>query len=151
MMRAYPFGLIFHEDIDKAEHWAVEHSKLTHRDPIALAACTAVGVGVAQVLRDEEVMTVTLAMVKAARRYCPKTANIIERAVDDAWSWPRRSVDLRSCVFPSVMVASRKRWLRLFNSWKMSFRVSKEAGGYSCTVTGVWGVPAPWRPASGWP
>jgi hypothetical protein len=109
MMRAYPFGLIFHDDIDKAEHWAVEHSKLTHRDPIALAACTAVGVGVAQVLRDEEVMTVTLAMVKAARRYCPKTANIIERAVDDAWSWPRRSVDLRSCVFPSDLAARSNR------------------------------------------
>src|SRR2546421_6900426 len=37
VMRAYPFGLLFAADLDKAEHWAVEHSRLTHRDPIALA------------------------------------------------------------------------------------------------------------------
>ncbi len=38
VMRAYPFGLLFADDLQRAERWSVEHSKMTHRDPIALAA-----------------------------------------------------------------------------------------------------------------
>ena len=95
VMRAYPFGLVFHDDTDKAEHWAVEHSKLTHRDPIALAACAAMGVGVAQVLQGESVEAVTSAMVKAARRYSPETADMIERAVDEAGSGVEPKVTLQ--------------------------------------------------------
>src|SRR5262249_10246306 len=53
VMRAYPFGLIFSDDLDKAERWAVEHSKLTHRDPIALAASAAMAVGMARIVRQE--------------------------------------------------------------------------------------------------
>ena len=41
VMRAYPFGLIFHDDLERAERWAALHSSPTHRDPIALAACAA--------------------------------------------------------------------------------------------------------------
>lgn len=95
MMRAYPFELIFHDDIDKAEHWAVEHSKLTHRDPIALAACAAMGVGTAQVLQGESVGAVTLAMIKVARRYSPETADMFERAVDEAGSGVEPKVTLQ--------------------------------------------------------
>jgi ADP-ribosylglycohydrolase len=39
VVRAYPFGVMFHADPAKAEAWAVEHSKMTHRAPLALAAC----------------------------------------------------------------------------------------------------------------
>src|SRR5207249_6145442 len=53
VMRAYPFGLVFAADLDKAEAWAVEHSKLTHRDPIALAASAALAVGMARIRRRE--------------------------------------------------------------------------------------------------
>jgi ADP-ribosyl-[dinitrogen reductase] hydrolase len=95
VMRAYPFGLIFHDEIDQAEHWAVEHSGLTHRDPIALAACAAMGVGVAQVLRDESVKTVTSDMVNAARRYSPETADMIEQAVHEAGSGIEPKVTLQ--------------------------------------------------------
>lgn len=42
VMRAYPFGLAFAEDPERAEAWAVEHSKLTHRHPIALGACASI-------------------------------------------------------------------------------------------------------------
>ncbi len=45
VMRAFPFGLVFHDDSEKAKLWAVEHSKLTHGHPIALAACAAMAVG----------------------------------------------------------------------------------------------------------
>jgi ADP-ribosylglycohydrolase len=41
---------VFHDQVEKVEEWAVEHSKLTHRDPIALAACAAMGVGMVGVL-----------------------------------------------------------------------------------------------------
>jgi ADP-ribosylglycohydrolase len=41
VMRVYPFALAFARDPDRAEEWAVAHSALTHRAPIALAACAA--------------------------------------------------------------------------------------------------------------
>ena len=37
----HPFGLVFADDVDVAEGWSVDHSKLTHRDPTALAASAA--------------------------------------------------------------------------------------------------------------
>jgi ADP-ribosylglycohydrolase len=94
-MRAYPFGLVFHDQVDQAEHWAVEHSKLTHRDPIALAACAAMGVGMVGVLSGENVEAVTSAMVNAARRYSPDTADMIERALDEAGSGVEPKVTLK--------------------------------------------------------
>ena len=95
VMRAYPFGIIFLDNTEKAERWAVEHSKLTHRDPTALAACAAMGVGLAQVLQGESVESVTSAMVKAARGYSPKTADMIERAADEAGSGVGPKVTLK--------------------------------------------------------
>lgn len=86
VMRAYPFGLVFAHDLERAEAWAVAHSKLTHRDPIALAASAAMAVGVARVMRDEPVATVLSEMVAAACRYSPKTAGMMARAIDEAWS-----------------------------------------------------------------
>src|SRR5260221_3559971 len=41
VMRAHPFGLVFADNPEKAALWVVEHSRLTHGDPIALAACSA--------------------------------------------------------------------------------------------------------------
>jgi ADP-ribosylglycohydrolase len=86
VMRAYPFGLVFAHDLERAERWAVAHSKLTHRDPIALAASAAMAVGVARVMRDEPVELVLSEMVAAACRYSPKTAGMMARAIDEAWS-----------------------------------------------------------------
>ncbi len=84
VMRAYPFGLLFAHDLGRAEAWAVAHSKLTHRDPIALAASAAMAVGVARILRDEPIATVLSEMVAAACRYSPKTAAMMARAIDEA-------------------------------------------------------------------
>ncbi len=84
VMRAYPFGLVFADDLKKAEQWAVEHSKLTHRDPIALAACAAMAVGVALALRGETVGAITSEMVAAACRYSPSTAAMMATAIDEA-------------------------------------------------------------------
>ncbi len=86
VMRAYPFGLVFAGDLARAERWAVAHSKLTHRDPIALAASAAMAVGVARVLRDDPLEVVLSEMVAAACRYSPKTAGMMARALDEAQS-----------------------------------------------------------------
>lgn len=51
VMRAYPFGLLLGSDERHAELWAVEHSRLTHGHPMALAACAGLAVGVARALR----------------------------------------------------------------------------------------------------
>lgn len=94
VMRAYPFGLIFRDDLRKAEEWAVEHSKLTHRDPIALAASAAMAVGTALALRDEDPIYVVSEMAAAACRYSTKTAAMIIRAIDDAQTGVEPSVTL---------------------------------------------------------
>ncbi|MCA9609816.1 MAG: ADP-ribosylglycohydrolase family protein, partial [Myxococcales bacterium] len=84
VMRAYPFGLVFADDLSRAEGWSVEHSRLTHRDPIALAACAAMAVGVARTLRDEPVDGVLSEMVAAACRYSPRTGEMMARAMAEA-------------------------------------------------------------------
>lgn len=84
VMRAYPFGLVFAEDPATAEQWAVEHSKLTHRDPIALAASAAMALAVAAATRGEEVDSIQAALIDGASRYSSETAVMIERALKEA-------------------------------------------------------------------
>lgn len=84
VMRAYPFGLVFADDPQRAELWAVEHSRLTHRDPIALAACAAMAVGVAGCVRRRPIGEVLDAMIAAADRYSDRTANMMRRARTEA-------------------------------------------------------------------
>jgi len=84
VMRAYPFGLVFAHDLEQAEHWAVEHSRLTHQDPIALAACAAMAVGMARIRRREAPALVVSEMVAAAGRYSARTAAMMAIAVEEA-------------------------------------------------------------------
>lgn len=84
VMRAYPFGLLFDQDLGRCEEWSVAHSKLTHRDPIALAASAAMGVGVALVLRGATTDHVLSEMIAAACRYSPRTAVMMAEALVDA-------------------------------------------------------------------
>jgi ADP-ribosylglycohydrolase len=84
VMRAYPFGLVFVDDLQTAEEWAVAHSKLTHRDPIALAACAAMAVGTALCVRGVELRQTSSEMVAAACRHDATTAAMMAQAIDDA-------------------------------------------------------------------
>lgn len=84
VMRAYPFGLVFAHDLEKAESWAVAHSKLTHRDPIALGACAAMAVGMARIVRGAAPSRVTSEMVAAACRYSARTAAMMATAIEEA-------------------------------------------------------------------
>jgi ADP-ribosylglycohydrolase/protein-tyrosine phosphatase len=93
VMRAWPFGLVF-DDPSEAERWAVEHSKLTHRDPIALAACAAVVWGVGLGLRGRDVDETARAMIEAAARWSAPTAAMMTRARDEARDGTPPSVTL---------------------------------------------------------
>lgn len=100
VMRAYPFGLVFADDLEKAERWAVEHSRLTHRDPIALAASAAMAVGMARILHNQPVDQVTTEMVAAARRYSDRTGEMMAIAVDEA----------KSGILPDVTLDRLRAW-----------------------------------------
>ncbi|MCK5617096.1 ADP-ribosylglycohydrolase family protein [Candidatus Pacearchaeota archaeon] len=84
VMRVFPFGLVFAHDIKLAELLAVEHSKLTHGAPIALAACAAMAVGTAYSLKKEHPNIVVEKMIEAAKKYDKKTAGMIRDAADAA-------------------------------------------------------------------
>lgn len=84
VMRAYPFGILFAEDEARAVDWAVQHSKLTHRAPIAFAACAAMAVGMVRSLRDACVEETVRAMSDAARAHDAGTADMIDRAYREA-------------------------------------------------------------------
>ncbi len=84
VMRAYPFGLMFSNDIERAGFWAAEHSKLTHRDPIALAACATMAVGMVHMIEGTGLEDTISAMVEAAKRYSTTTGDMIYQAAEDA-------------------------------------------------------------------
>lgn len=84
VMRAYPFGLLYADDLERAEQWAVAHSRLTHNDPIALAASAAMAVGIAWLLRAADPRFALSEMIAAADRYSPRTAQMMAAALDEA-------------------------------------------------------------------
>lgn len=85
VMRAYPFGLVFSDESEKAKLWAVEHSKITHGHPIALAACAAMAVGTAHALaglkNHDEIIEI---MIQAAEEYDKGTATKMKKALEYA-------------------------------------------------------------------
>jgi len=80
VMRTHPFGLIFAQNPQKAEDWAVEHSRLTHGADIALAACAAMAVGTAYAVQGKDPGFIVQQMIKSAKKYDKKTAKKIEAA-----------------------------------------------------------------------
>jgi len=94
VMRAHPFGLVFAADPPRAEAWAVAHSSLTHRDPIAQAACAAMAVAVAGFVRGDAVEPTLQAAVAAALRWDATTAGMIGRALAEAHQGVPPSVTL---------------------------------------------------------
>jgi ADP-ribosylglycohydrolase len=80
VMRAHPFGLVFADDPEKAALWAAEHSRLTHGNPMALAACAAMATGVAYAVQGKTPEFIVEKMIAAARQYDEVTATKIESA-----------------------------------------------------------------------
>ena len=83
-MRAWPFGLLFAHDPDLAIEWAVEQSRLTHRAPIAFAACAAFAHGIALAASGTAPTTVAEVITHTAARWSTETAEMMHRAADDA-------------------------------------------------------------------
>lgn len=84
VMRAYPFGLAAWDNADAAEQWAVEHSYLTHGDPIALASCAAMAVAMARIINGASIADALAEMPAVATRHDPKTGLMIEQALAEA-------------------------------------------------------------------
>ncbi len=85
VMRAFPFGLVFSKDPQKAKLWAVEHSKITHGAPSALAACAAMALGTAEALRGEkDPRSIVNLMIEAAKEYDAVTAQKMSKALSYA-------------------------------------------------------------------
>ena len=84
VLRAHPFGLALADDTFMAEAWAVEHSRVTHSHPIALAACAAMAVGTALAVHGRSPDDVARSMREAAARHDQATAALIARAWEDA-------------------------------------------------------------------
>lgn len=84
VMRSYPFGILFADDIYLAERWAVAHSRLTHRAPLAFAACAAMARGVALALRGATPDAIAQDMITAAGRYCSTTQSMLADAYGEA-------------------------------------------------------------------
>ena len=84
VMRSYPFGLVFADDPDRAEEWAARHSALTHRAPIALAACAAMARATALAIAGEPHGAVLASLSEAAARHDERTAAMIRDAIADA-------------------------------------------------------------------
>lgn len=84
VMRAHPFGIIFYDEPEKAEGWAVEHSKLTHGHPMALAACAAMATGIAYAMQDKDWDFIFKKMIKSAEKYDQGTADKMKKAIEHA-------------------------------------------------------------------
>lgn len=84
VMRAYVYGLLFYHNLEMAEHWAVESSKLTHGASISLAASAAMAVGTALALQKVRPKIIVDYMIEAASRYDLQTAFMIKKASEIA-------------------------------------------------------------------
>jgi ADP-ribosylglycohydrolase len=84
VMRAFPAALLFPDDEQRAITWAVAQSKITHRAPIALAACAAMAGGMLEALRGSDASSLSKRMVKEAGAFDTNTAEMIEMAVKRA-------------------------------------------------------------------
>lgn len=107
VMRAHPFGLIFADNPQKAERWAVEHSKITHGAPLSLAACAAMAVGTALSLQGKEVDLIVEKMIEAAKRYDTDTAKRMADAYNTALENKKALLDKKKNSFAHKLSISK--------------------------------------------
>lgn len=84
VMHAHPFGLLFHDDPEKAAEFASQHSLITHGAPLAQASCAAMAIGVAYAYQDKDPEFIVQKMKEAAAAYDQETADKIEKAIEYA-------------------------------------------------------------------
>lgn len=159
VMRAYPAGLVFYDDLAKAEAWAVAQSKLTHRAPIALAACAAFARATALCLQAAETASVLSALVEAAARHDTGTAEMIAQAVQEAKAGLEPRVVLQrlqgwaahECIAAAAYVFARhptsfsEAVLEAANTPGDSDSIATLVGGLIGARMGVRSIPEDWR------
>lgn len=69
VMRVWPLGLVFVDNIPLLIELADKQSQLTHRHPMARAASVAMAVGTAYALQDKSVDEIVVAMIEAAQKF----------------------------------------------------------------------------------
>ncbi len=69
VMRVWPIGLLFNDDLELVIRLADEQSKITHRNPMARAACAAMAVGTALATRGESVENICQKMIQTAEGF----------------------------------------------------------------------------------
>ena len=85
VMRAYPFGFLNFRSKINGVSSAADHSLLTHRAPIAVAACAAMAKGISVMFYDfDDAELVLNKMVAAAKEYDLSTSILIQDAIDYA-------------------------------------------------------------------
>jgi ADP-ribosylglycohydrolase len=105
VMRAHPCGLRFWNNLELAEKYAVGQSKITHAHPWALAACAAVGVGVALAVQSSSEGKIVDYMIQIAEKYDTSTAQKIKEAYQDALTMRTLVNDIQK---PSELIAALK-------------------------------------------
>jgi ADP-ribosylglycohydrolase len=158
VMRAYPFGILFVNDLAKAENWAVAHSKLTHRDPIALAGSAAMAVGTALALRHEAPRVICSEMIAAAARYSSTTGTMVAQAYEDAMRGvaPDRTLNrLRAWAAHEAIAAAVYIFARHFDDARSAILEGANTPGDSDSIAtlagslvgarvGIYGLPREW-------
>ena len=84
VMRAWPLGLVWHDKPHIAEKFAVAQSLLTHRSPVAKAACAAMAAGTAHAFEGTGPELTMQVMIDVARKYDESTAQLMEWALEQA-------------------------------------------------------------------
>ena len=69
VMRAWPIGLVFHDDLARAPRLADMQSQITHRHPLARAASAALAVGTALAYAGKPVEEIVDGMIAAAEKF----------------------------------------------------------------------------------
>jgi ADP-ribosylglycohydrolase len=158
VMRAYPFGLVFAEDEERAEAWAVSHSRLTHGHPMAVAACAGMAVGIARAVKGAPPAGILDAMVDASGRYDETTAALCRDALTKArggWK-PEQVLELllgwnaREAIAAAVYVFARHpneprvALLEAANTPGDSDSIATLVGALVGARKGLGGLPAGW-------
>ena len=158
VMRAHPFGVLFSHDEALAERWAVEHSRLTHAHPMALAACAALAVGVRRALRGAEPSAVLDGLIDAAAHWDAETAVLCrsaargelsgqppEKALERLQGWnAREAVAAAAYVFGRQPDEPRKAVLEAVNSPGDSDSIGTLVGALIGARLGLAALPSAW-------
>lgn len=89
--KAYPAGLLSHQDFDKAVQNAVELTMASHDDPYSISGACAVAAAVSEAMKDD---TDVFHIIKAAKEGSIKGEELA-RLRNDVWIYPGPSVTKR--------------------------------------------------------